>query len=74
MSLMLSIHSASPNDLGIFNFVLTCFCKLSQSLCEKNRGKEHINKTMEWSTINKAAEERIYPGQLSVAMCALHLN
>ena len=67
---MLSIHSASPKDLGIFNFVLTYFCKLSQSLCEKNRGTEHINKTMEWSTINKTAEERIYPGQLSV-QCVL---
>ena len=67
---MLSVHSASPKDLGIFNFVLTYFCKLSQSLCEKNRGTEHINKTMEWSTINKTAEERIYPGQLSV-QCVL---
>lgn len=72
MSLMLSIHSASPNDLEIFNFVLTCFCKLSQSLCEKNRGKEHINKTMEWSTINKKQQKKGISSRTTVSMHALH--
>lgn len=55
-------------------FLLTHFCKLSQILCGKRRAIDHLNKTMEWSTINKAAKERIYPGPLSALLCTLHLN